>query len=116
VCFTQNPALPPSPAEIILFSNLWDLASTSTSDDRSTLSSWLSRITGTEWAKVGIEQATTHTADRLVTKSTGKGAGKGAGKRAVKSTSIPVDDTPREMIQKIKEGTRMKVRDPGESM
>lgn len=99
---------------------MWDLASTSTSDDRSILSSWLIRIIGTEWAKVGVEQATTHTADKLVTKSTGKGVGKGvgkgAGKGAVKSTSIPVDDTPREMIQKIKEGTNMKIRDPKESM
>lgn len=99
---------------------MWDLASTSTSDDRSTLSSWLIRIIGTQWAKVGIEQATAHTVDKLVTKSTGKGVGKGvgkgAGKGAVKSTSIPVDDTPREMIQKIKEGTNMKIRDPKESM
>lgn len=95
---------------------MWDLASTSTSDDRSTLSSWLIRIIGTEWAKVGVEQATAHTADKLVTKSTGKGVGKGAGKGAAKSTSIPVDDTPREMIQKIKEGTNMEIRDPKESM
>ncbi|PWW77535.1 methionyl-tRNA synthetase [Tuber magnatum] len=102
-----DPTLPPSPAEIILFSNLWDLASTSASDNGSALSSWLAKIIGTEWAKTGIEQAIIHTADNLVARG-------GAGKGTVKSTSIPVDDRPRVMIQRIKEGTSMKIRDPNE--
>ncbi|RPB05526.1 methionyl-tRNA synthetase [Choiromyces venosus 120613-1] len=113
--FPTDPTLPPSPAEIILFSTLWDLASTSTSDGKSTLSSWFIRIIGTEWAKIGIEQAATHTSDKPDKPAT-KSAGKGAGKGAAKNTSALVDDTPREMVQRIKEGTDMKIRDPNESI
>ncbi|CAZ84391.1 unnamed protein product [Tuber melanosporum] len=112
--FPADPTLPPSPGEIVLFSNLWDLASTSASDNKSTLSSWLTRIIGTEWAKIGIEQAATHTADKLVTKSAEEGSEKGAGKGAVKSISVLVDDRQRKMVRRIKEGTNMKIRDPNE--
>lgn len=99
---SQDSTVPPSPAEIILFSTLYDLASTTPPTDDSILSGWFIRIIQSSWAKSGIEQAAVNTADKPVTVS------KGAPGMEEKAERV--------FVKQIKEGLEMKIPKPGEDM
>ena len=96
----KDASLPPSPAEIILLSALYDLASAPVLDGKSQLSAWLIKVTGTGWAKHGTKEAA-----MLTTESPAGGAAP-AGR----------DKVERVVVKNIKEGLEMKTPKPGEDM
>jgi methionyl-tRNA synthetase len=93
---------PPSPAEIVLFSTLYSIAPSAKLDTNLALSAWFTRVTGTAWAKAGVEKATALTTVKPVTISKG----------AQGSKSLPRKPD----VKKIKEGIAMKIPKLGEAM
>lgn len=83
----------PSPAEIVIFSTLYDIASTAKVESYPALSAWFSKVVCSEWAKNGIEKVTASTTVKPVKPS--KGAAKAS---------------------KVKEGIEMKIPKLGEEM
>ncbi|KAI5852510.1 tRNA synthetases class I (M)-domain-containing protein [Morchella snyderi] len=102
--FSQDVTTAPSPAEIILFSTLYDLVATATATAAkdSVLSAWFVKVIGSSWAKAGIELAAANTADKPVTIS------KGAPGIEEKAERV--------FVKLIKEGVQMKVPSPGEAI
>ncbi|KAH0614510.1 uncharacterized protein H6S33_000146 [Morchella sextelata] len=100
--FGQDGTTAPSPAEIILFSTLYDLVATATLTKDSVLSAWFVKVIGSSWAKAGIELAAANTADKPVTIS------KGAPGIEEKAERV--------FVKLIKEGVQMKVASPGEAI
>lgn len=93
---------PPSPAEIVLFSTLYSIAPSAKLDTNLALSAWFTRVTGTAWAKAGVEKATALTTVKPVTISKG----------AQGSKSLPRKPD----VKKIKEGIAMKIPKLGEAI
>jgi len=95
-------AEPPSPAEIVLFSTLYDIASTAKIHARPALAAWFSRVVGTPWARAAIEKVAVLTTVEPTKKS--------------KSAPAAEDTSERVYVKKIKEGTAMRIPDEGEPM
>jgi methionyl-tRNA synthetase len=94
---------PPSPAEIIIFSTIYDIASTAKVDTHPALSAWFTNVVKTSWAKAGIEKVAVSTSIKPIKKSKGSAA--------------PAEETaPRKMEKKLREGIQMKVPKEGEKM
>ncbi|RPB09726.1 methionyl-tRNA synthetase [Morchella conica CCBAS932] len=100
--FGQDVTAAPSPAEIILFSTLYDLVATATLAKDSVLSAWFVKVIGSSWAKAGIELAAANTADKPMTIS------KGAPGMEEKAERV--------FVKLIKEGVQMKVPNTGEDI
>lgn len=90
-----------SPAEVILFSMLYDTLATFASGDLTkypTVKSWYLKSLDTAWAKAGIEQA------------------------AAQTTVQPVEPSPAQgkvekvFVEKMNDAARMKIPTPGEKM
>ncbi|KAL0640524.1 methionine--tRNA ligase mes1 [Maublancomyces gigas] len=100
--FCQDTTVPPSPAEIIIFSTLQYLISTTPLIKDSVLSAWFFRTIESSWVKSGIEQAGVHAAIKPVTVSGGVLSVEEKGERVFE--------------KKIKEGLEMKIPKPGEDI
>lgn len=97
------PESAPSPATIILFSRLYNVASTNDLAKYPTLSTWFKKVLDSKWAKIGIEKATT---------VTGTKEKKQKGKKVVKEEDV----SDRVYVTKIKEGINMNIPDPSKKM
>ena len=95
---------PPSPAEIIIFSTLYNIASKAKVDKYPALSAWFAKVVSTNWAKHGIEKVAISTTVKPTKKSKG-------------APAKEEDATPgRVYVKKLKEGVQMKIPKPGEDM
>lgn len=99
----STPESAPSPAAIILFSRIYNVASTNDLAKYPALSTWFKNVLETKWAKAGIEKATALT----VTKEK-----KQKGKKVVKEEDV----SERVYVTKIKDGINMDIPDPNQKM
>ena len=103
---------PPSPAELIIFSTLYHVASTAKIDPHPALSAWFSKVVRSSWAKAGIEKATVLTTveprKKILTTAEPR-------KKIRKAPAIE-DTSERVLVKKIKAGVEMKIPKAGEEM
>ena len=93
---------PPSPAELIIFSTLYNVASTAKIYAHPALSAWFSRVVKSSWAKAGIEKATVLTTV--------------VPQKKTRKTPAVEDTSERVLVKKIKAGVEMKLPKAGEEM
>ncbi|KAF8545415.1 tRNA synthetases class I (M)-domain-containing protein [Trichophaea hybrida] len=96
---------PPSPAEVIIFSTLYSVASSAKSDTHPAVSAWFAKVAGTAWAKAGTEKVTT-----LIAKPVKMSRG------ARKETPAVEEFVERMSIKNIKVGVEMKVPKAGQDI